>query len=113
MLFRSHQPVTGTAYIGIIPSSKVIGLSKYIRIAQHCARRGTLQEELCLDIADAIEKATDSKNVAVYIEAKHGCCENRGVMANNSMTQTTVLGGFFHDASVKKEFFDNIRLQKG
>jgi GTP cyclohydrolase I len=112
MCSHHHQPVTGTAYIGIIPSTKVIGLSKYIRIAQHCARRGTLQEELCGDIADAIMKATASESVAVYIEAKHGCCENRGVMASNSTTQTTVLHGMFHDSGVKSEFYSNIRLQK-
>ena len=112
MCSHHHQPVTGTVYIGIIPGSKVIGLSKYIRIAQHCARRGTLQEELCGDIAQAIMEATNSMNVAVYIEAKHGCCENRGVMASNSTTQTTVLHGMFHDAGVKSEFYSNIRLQK-
>jgi GTP cyclohydrolase I len=112
MCSHHHQTVSGTAYIGIIPSFKVIGLSKYIRIAQHCARRGTLQEELCGDIANAIMNATGSGNVAVYIEARHGCCENRGIMAANSLTQTTVLHGEFHDSSVKEEFYSNIRLQK-
>jgi GTP cyclohydrolase I len=112
MCSHHHQPVTGTAYIGVIPSSHVIGLSKYIRIAQHCARRGTLQEELCGDIAKAISKATKSNDVGVYIEAKHGCCENRGIMASNSMTQTAVLlGDFLTDASVKNEFYSNIKLQ--
>ena len=109
MCSHHHQPVTGVAYIGVIPSTHVIGLSKYIRIAQHCARRGTLQEELCGDIAKAIMKATKSENVAVYIEAKHGCCENRGIMASNSTTQTTVLHGLFYTQSAKQEFFDNIQ----
>lgn len=112
MCSHHHQTVHGTAYIGIIPTKKVIGLSKYIRIAQHCAQRGTLQEELCGDIADAIMKATESESVGVYIEARHGCCENRGVRAANSLTQTTVLHGEFHEASVKEEFYSNIRLQK-
>jgi len=112
MCSHHHQPVSGTAYIGVIPSSHVIGLSKYIRIAQHCARRGTLQEELCGDVAKAISKATQSKDVGVYIEAKHGCCENRGIMASNSTTQTSVLlGDFLTDPSVKAEFYDNIKLQ--
>lgn len=106
-----HQPVTGVAYIGIIPSSKVIGLSKYIRLAQHCARRGTLQEELCNDIAETIMAATESENVAVHIQAEHGCCVNRGVMATSSLTQTTVLHGMFYISSVKQEFFDNIKMQ--
>ena len=113
MCSHHHQPVSGVAYIGIIAANKLIGLSKYTRIAQWCARRGTLQEELCNDIAREIMKATDSDHVAVYIQAVHGCCENRGIMAHSSLTQTTVLKGFFkEDAGAKKEFFDNIKLQQ-
>jgi len=112
MCSHHHQPVSGVAYIGIIAANKLIGLSKYTRIAQWCARRGTLQEELCNDIAREIIASTDSKDVGVYVQATHGCCENRGIMAHSSLTQTTVLHGQFHDASVKKEFFDNIALQQ-
>lgn len=113
MCSHHHQPVTGVAYIGIIAAQKLIGLSKYTRIAQWCARRGTLQEELCNDIAKEIMKATDSENVAVYVQAIHGCCENRGIMAHSSLTQTTVLRGSFKtDPGTKKEFFDNIKLQQ-
>ena len=112
MCSHHHQPVSGVAYIGIIAADKLIGLSKYSRIAQWCARRGTLQEELCNDIAREIGRATDSQNVAVYLEAQHGCCLNRGIMAHSSLTQTTVLrGAFKDDAATKKEFFDNILLQ--
>ena len=113
MCSHHHQPVSGVAYIGIIAAQKLIGLSKYTRIAQWCARRGTLQEELANDIAREIQKATGSENVAVYIQATHGCCENRGIMAHSSLTQTTVLkGAFKNDGNTKKEFFDNIKLQQ-
>jgi GTP cyclohydrolase I len=113
MCSHHHQPVSGVAYIGIIAAEKLIGLSKYTRIAQWCARRGTLQEELANDIAREIQKATGARDVGVYIQATHGCCENRGIMAHSSLTQTTVLkGAFKDDAGVKKEFFDNIKLQQ-
>jgi GTP cyclohydrolase I len=113
MCSHHHQPVSGVAYIGILAAEKLIGLSKYTRIAQWCARRGTLQEELANDIAREIMKATDAKDVGVYIQAVHGCCENRGIMAHSSLTQTTVLkGAFKDDAGTKKEFFDNIKLQQ-
>jgi GTP cyclohydrolase IA len=113
MCSHHHQPVSGVAYIGIIAANKLIGLSKYTRIAQWCARRGTLQEELCNDIAREISRATDSENIGVYIQATHGCCENRGIMAHSSLTQTTVLkGAFKDDSATKKEFFDNIKLQQ-
>ena len=113
MCSHHHQPVSGVAYIGIIAADKLIGLSKYTRIAQWCARRGTLQEELAVDIAREIMTATGSKDVGVYVQATHGCCENRGIMAHSSLTQTTVLkGAFSNDSSTKKEFFDNIKLQQ-
>jgi GTP cyclohydrolase I len=113
MCSHHHQPVSGVAYIGIIAADKLIGLSKYTRIAQWCARRGTLQEELANDIAREIGNATDAEHLGVYIQATHGCCENRGIMATSSLTQTTVLKGSFKDDSgTKKEFFDNIKLQQ-
>ena len=112
MCSHHHQPVSGVAYIGIIAADKLIGLSKYSRIAQWCARRGTLQEELCNDIAREIGRATGADNIGVYMQMTHGCVENRGVMAHNSLTQTTVLkGAFLKDPGTKKEFFDNIQLQ--
>ena len=114
MCSHHHQPVSGVAYIGIIAADTLIGLSKYTRLAQWCARRGTLQEELAMDIAKEIMNATGSEHVGVYIQATHGCCENRGISAHSSLTQTTVLkGAFYDDPSTKKEFMDNIKLQQG
>ena len=108
-----HQTVKGVAYIGIIAGPKLLGLSKYTRIAQWCARRGTLQEELNVMIADAIQRETGSEHVGVYVQATHGCCENRGIKAKSSLTQTTVLrGAFKNEADVKKEFIDNIKMQQ-
>ena len=58
-------------------------------------------------------KATGSGDVGVYVQATHGCCENRGIMAHSSLTQTSVLHGAFNkDMGTKKEFFDNIKLQQ-
>jgi len=111
MCSHHHQPVKGVAIIGLIPTGNVIGLSKYARIAQWCARRGTLQEDLVNKIAREIMKVTDTENVAVYIEATHGCMENRGVMAHSSLTQTAVVHGLFHNDSVKAEFFNHVKLQ--
>ena len=113
MCSHHHQPVNGVAYIGIIAANTLIGLSKYTRIAQWCARRGTLQEELNNVIANEIQRATGSSNVGVYLQATHGCCENRGIGAHSSLTQTTVLRGAFNDdMGTKKEFMDNIKLQQ-
>ena len=108
-----HQTVKGVAYIGIIAGPKLLGLSKYSRIAQWVARRGTLQEELNVMIANKIQEITGTEHVGVYVQATHGCCENRGIMAHSSLTQTTVLRGAFKDEpDVRKEFIDNVKLQQ-
>ena len=108
-----HQTVKGVAYIGIIAGPKLLGLSKYTRIAQWCARRGTLQEELNVMIANKIQEITGTDHVGVYVQATHGCCENRGIMAHSSLTQTTVLrGAFKNEPDVRKEFIDNVKLQQ-
>jgi GTP cyclohydrolase I len=113
MCSHHHQTVKGVAYIGVIAAEKLIGLSKYTRIAQWCSRRGTLQEALANDIAREIQNATGSENVAVYIQATHGCVENRGILAHSSLTQTTVIKGSFKDDSgTNKEFMDNVKLQQ-
>ena len=113
MCSHHHQIVRGVAYIGIIAGPKLLGLSKYTRIAQWCARRGTLQEELNVMIANKIQEITGTDHVGVYVQATHGCCENRGIKAHSSLTQTTVLRGAFKDEpDVRKEFIDNVKLQQ-
>ena len=75
--------------------------------------RGTLQEELNVMIANEIQKHTGTEHVGVYVQATHGCCENRGIRAHSSLTQTTVLRGDFKNVEgTKKEFMDNIKLQQ-
>jgi GTP cyclohydrolase I len=105
MCSHHHQIVDGICFIGLIPSTKVIGLSKYARIAQWCARRGTLQEELTRNIADEIQKHTETDDIAVVTRLSHGCCTNRGIMARDSLTTCSVLRGQFYNPSLKEEFF--------
>lgn len=113
MCSHHHQPVTGVCYIGCLPGKRLIGLSKYTRIAQHQAARGHLQEELTEKIAFKIQQLTESPAVGVYMRARHGCCENRGIRSSNSSTQTTVLKGLLKtDAGLKNEFMHNIELQE-
>lgn len=110
MCSHHHQIVDGVAWIGILPGTRVIGLSKYARIAQWCARRGTLQEELTREIAKRIMEHTGTEDVAVYMKLRHGCCENRGIMAKNSSTHTSILHGQFYNPSVKEEFYNQVKM---
>jgi len=108
-----HQIVRGTAYIGIIPGKKLIGLSKYTRLVQHIAARGSLQEELTIDIANAIQQHTESEDVGVVVFGRHGCCENRGIRVHNSNTSTAEMRGLFmRDGKLREEFYDNLKMMR-
>lgn len=111
MCSHHHQPVKGICYVGCKPGKKLLGLSKYSRIVEHIARRGHLQEEMTEMIAARLLELTESPAIGVFVRARHGCCENRGINSPNSTTQTTVLKGeLLENHSLKTEFMDNIKL---
>ena len=83
--------------VAYIPSGKVIGLSKIARIADMAAKRLQLQERIGSDIADIIEKVTDSDDVAVLISARHSCMTARGIRNSDAKTYTETLRGRFRD----------------
>lgn len=108
-----HAAVRGSCYVATLPGKALYGLSKAQRIVSWKSSRPTLQEALTGEIADEIQKATQTKHVGIYIQCNHNCLEMRGVQVNNSLTQTTVLrGDFLHDPSVKSEFMQYIALQQ-
>lgn len=81
--------------VAYIPNKRVIGLSKIARIADMVAKRLQLQERIGTDIADVISKATDSEDVAVYIEGNHSCMTARGIKKPSAKTVTTTFRGRF------------------
>src|SRR3989344_5773475 len=107
MSMCEHHFVTihGHAHIANIPNKRVIGLSKINRIAQYFARRPQVQERLTKQIADCLEFVLNTKDVAVYIQAKHFCVISRGIEDVNSSTTTSDLrGAFKHNAETRAEF---------
>ena len=98
-------PFIGKAHVAYIPDGKVVGLSKTARIVDMFARRLQIQENLTMQIADALMKALNPRGVGVVIEAKHLCMMMRGVEKQNSVMKTScLLGVFKEDARTRSEF---------
>ncbi|HMJ05310.1 MAG TPA: GTP cyclohydrolase I FolE [Chthoniobacterales bacterium] len=103
-------PFIGKAHVAYIPNGKVIGLSKVARIVDVFARRLQIQEQLTVQIADALMGTLHPSGVAVVIEAKHLCMMMRGVEKQNSvMTTSCLLGTFKEDARTRSEFFSLLK----
>lgn len=86
--------------VAYIPNKKIIGLSKIARIADMAGRRLQLQERIGSDIAEIVQKVTDSQDVAVIIEAEHSCMSARGIKKPGAKTVSTVLKGKFSTDAV-------------
>ena len=95
-------PFIGKAHVAYLPRGKVIGLSKIARIVDMYARRLQIQENLTVQIADAIEKAIDPAGVAVTVEAEHLCMKMRGVEKQNSVMKTSVMLGTFRESQATR-----------
>jgi len=81
--------------VAYIPNGKVLGLSKIARIADMAAKRLQLQERIGTDIAEIMQLASGSEDVAVLISANHSCMTARGIKKPSSQTRTITLRGKF------------------
>lgn len=86
--------------IAYLPKGRVIGLSKMARIAEMAAKRLQLQERIGSDIAEIMQEATGSEDVAVLIEGKHSCMTARGIKNTPAVTCTQTLRGKFSEDAV-------------
>ena len=103
-------PFIGRCHVAYLPAGKVIGLSKVARITDMFARRLQIQENLTLQIANAVEEVTGAKGVGVIIEAKHMCMMMRGVEKQNSvMTTSVMLGRMRENPATRQEFLSLAR----
>ena len=104
-------PITGFAHVAYIPKDKVIGLSKINRLVNYYAHRPQVQERLCLQILQDLQKVLNTRSVIVMITAKHLCVSSRGIKDKSSLTTTIEFGGEFKKVEVRNEFFYFINKQ--
>lgn len=100
-------PFSATVAVGYLAEDRVLGLSKFARLAHASAHRPTSQEQLVETLADLIEEATGTANVAVTASGLHLCMAMRGVRTPAKMT-TSVLRGRFRDETATREEWLNL-----
>ena len=104
------MPFYGKAHVAYIPDGRVLGLSKLARTVETFARRLQIQEQLTVQIADALMEHLAPKGVMVMIEAEHMCMTMRGIKKPGSRTVSIASRGVFEgDMQLQNTFFQMIR----
>jgi GTP cyclohydrolase IA len=94
--------------IGYIARDKVLGLSKFARIAHKYAHRPQIQERLVHQIADEVQSLSDSEDVAVLASGEHLCMTMRGIKTPAKMKSSVMRGAFYWNQSARAEFLQLI-----
>jgi GTP cyclohydrolase IA len=90
-------PFVGTASVGYLPGSRILGLSKLARVVELFARRPQVQERMTKQIATWLDGHLHPRGVGVVLRAEHTCMTLRGVQARGSSTVTSALLGILRD----------------
>ena len=99
--------------VAYIPNGRVLGPSKIARIADMACKRLQLQERIGSDIAEIMELASGSSDVAVFIEANHSCMTARGIKKPGSKTSTVTLRGRFqNDTALQNRLMMQLSIGK-
>lgn len=105
----SHHlcPIIGRVWIGVMPNehSNLIGLSKYVRLANWVMSRPQIQEEAVTHLANLLHERMQPDGLAVVMEADHFCMQWRGVKETDSkMVNSVMRGSFLKDPNLRREF---------
>ncbi len=108
--FESHcehhlAPIIGQAHIAYLPSKRVVGISKLVRLVEVYAKRLQIQEKMTSQIAQTINDVMQPRGVGVVIEASHECMTTRGVHKSGlTMVTSEMIGALRDDPSTRREF---------
>ncbi len=98
--------------VAYLPRNKVLGLSKIARICDMASKRLQLQERLGSDIAQIMNLASESDDIAVIIEGTHSCMTARGIKKESAATVTTTFRGRFEtDPLLQNQLFMMLHRQ--
>lgn len=104
------QTIHGFTHIAYIPSTKLLGLSKFARVTDFFARRPQVQERMTEQIYAALTFILQTDDIAVQQVCVHNCMRARGAMDPSSDTTTSKMGGrFMSNPALRQEFLQGIK----
>lgn len=98
-------PFYGKAWVAYIPDTKIVGISKLVRLVTAFSKRLQNQERLSRQIVEALDGYLEPLGSACVVRAHHMCMSCRGVKQPSAiMTTSHLTGAFMEDPQTRSEF---------
>jgi GTP cyclohydrolase IA len=106
-------PVSGVVHVGYHPNARIVGLSKFARLVDHCASRSQTQERFTKDIADVLDGELCPKGVGVVVETDHDCSGAPRAVSDPRTVTKELRGVLRHDPAARREFLHLVLRPRG
>jgi GTP cyclohydrolase I len=106
-------PFEVTVSVGYVPVGRVLGLSKFARLAQRAAHKLQIQERLIEEISIQAQQLVQTEDVAVLGIGRHLCMEARGPKTRATTTSFATSGTFARRAALRRDFLQLCALGVG
>ncbi|MFE2728321.1 GTP cyclohydrolase I [Kitasatospora sp. NPDC059327] len=93
-------------------ADRLLGLSKFARIAHHRAHRLQVQERLVSDIGADVVRITGTEDVAVIGTGEHLCMTMRGIKTSARMTSSSLGGAFAEEGLLRSELLTHLQTAR-
>ena len=106
-------PCRFIVYVGYIPTSLVLGLSKFARIAVALGKRPVIQEMYTTELANVIDTSLKPKGTGVFVVGQHGCMQSRGIRQQANVTTAVLRGAIKDKPEARAEFYSLVERRNG
>ena len=106
-------PFEVTVSVGYVPVGRVLGLSKFARLAQRAAHKLQIQERLIEEISIQAQQLVQTEDAAVLGIGRHLCMEARGPKTRATTTSFATSGTFARRAALRRDFLQLCALGVG
>lgn len=106
-------PAEFRCWIGYVPDGRVLGLSKFARVATVMGKRPVMQEQYTMELARVLVERLKPKGVGVYVVGRHGCMVSRGIRQDAPVVTSSLDGCILQEPASRAEFYSIVnRLRR-
>ncbi len=105
-------PYSGHVHLAYLPKGEIVGFGRLSALIDVFAHRLILQEQLAVQIVDALMTELNCAGAACAIDAEQSCFRLRGQEQHEAVTHSDAYAGVLSDGDLRREFWLRIGARR-